>query len=114
MMSTKNRPGDFDCYANAHPDEPIFVLLGRSRLSAGLVRLWAILEQREGDHDQAKIAEALSCADAMDRWARELGKNPVQHRGAFEQIFIAATEGMSEHPEGFDDSCACNLCCSYQ
>ena len=28
-MGTKNNPGRFDCYGNAEPDEPIFVLLGR-------------------------------------------------------------------------------------
>jgi hypothetical protein len=28
-MGTKNVPGKFDCYANALPDEPTFVLLGR-------------------------------------------------------------------------------------
>ena len=26
-MGTKNNPGKFDCYANAKPDEPLFVLL---------------------------------------------------------------------------------------
>src|SRR5258708_6825333 len=54
---------EFDCYANAHPDEPIFVLLGRDRHEAGLVRLWALLRHREGE-GEAKIAEALRCADA--------------------------------------------------
>ncbi|HAW11807.1 MAG TPA: aspartate decarboxylase, partial [Chloroflexi bacterium] len=28
-MGTKNNPGKFDCYDDAHPDEPMFVLLGR-------------------------------------------------------------------------------------
>jgi hypothetical protein len=29
-MGTKNQPGKFDtCYANADPDEPMFVLLGK-------------------------------------------------------------------------------------
>lgn len=30
-MGTKNNPGAFDCYANAEPDEPMFVLLGRDK-----------------------------------------------------------------------------------
>jgi len=28
-MATKKNPGEFDCYANAGPDEPMFVLLAR-------------------------------------------------------------------------------------
>src|SRR5260370_6339640 len=112
-MGTKNNPGEFDCYANAEPDEPMFVLLGRDRHAAGLVRLWALLRHREGE-DEVKVAEALRCADAMDGWMRKLGKNPVDRSTKFDPIFVAATEGMHEHPEGFEDSCACNLCCSYQ
>ena len=38
-MGTKNNPGVFDCYANAEPDEPMFVLLGRDKDAATLVRL---------------------------------------------------------------------------
>ena len=29
IMGTKNNPGQFDCYRNAEPDEPMFVLLAR-------------------------------------------------------------------------------------
>ena len=29
VMATKNNPGKFDCYTNAEPDEPMFILLGR-------------------------------------------------------------------------------------
>ena len=56
-MGTKNHPGAFDCYANADPDEPMFVLLGRDRHAAGLVRLWALLRAKAGE-DPEKIAEA--------------------------------------------------------
>lgn len=38
-MGTKNNPGTFDCYANAAPDEPMFVLLGRDKHAPLLVRL---------------------------------------------------------------------------
>lgn len=37
-MGTKNRPGTFDCYAAAGPDEPLFVLLGRDPVAPLLVR----------------------------------------------------------------------------
>lgn len=33
-MGTKNNPGEFDCYANAAPDEPMFILLGRDQTRA--------------------------------------------------------------------------------
>ena len=113
-MGTKNNPGQFDCYANAAPDEPMFVLLGRDRHAAGLVRLWALLRQRDGGTSDAKIAEALACADAMDAWAKTLGKDPVENDVKFEKLFIAATEGLDEHPEGFDHACVCDECCTYQ
>lgn len=67
-MGTKNNPGDFDCYANAKPDEPMFILLGRDRNAPSLVDLWA--NQREIDNeDPAKVQEARDCANAMRRWA---------------------------------------------
>jgi hypothetical protein len=66
-MGTKNNPGDFDCYENADPDEPMFVLLGRDRMAPALVRQWA--NQREAEMElPAKVAEARRCADAMEAW----------------------------------------------
>lgn len=70
-MGTKNNPGAFDCYHNAAPDEPMFVLLARDPLAPGLVREWA--DQREAvavtARQFAKVAEARQCADAMEAWA---------------------------------------------
>lgn len=74
-MGTKNKPGDFDCYEAADPDEPMFVLLARDVLASDLVYEWA--RRREvvasiGDgpdeREAAKIAEARACADAMRDW----------------------------------------------
>lgn len=68
-MGTKNNPGNFDCYANAKPDEPMFILLGRDKNAPSLVDLWA--RQREMDEeDPAKIQEARDCANAMRAYAR--------------------------------------------
>lgn len=64
-MATKNNPGTYDCYANAEPDEPMFVLLGRDKHAPLLVRLWAEMRALDGE-DRAKIEEAMSCADAME------------------------------------------------
>lgn len=52
-MGTKNNPGKFDCYANADPDEPMFVLLGRDRLAAHLVSIWSKI--RMGDMEAASV-----------------------------------------------------------
>ena len=68
-MGTKNNPGKFDCYKNAEPDEPMFVLLARDRHAPELVRLWAQMREDEGENP-AKVVEARDCAGAMERWAR--------------------------------------------
>jgi hypothetical protein len=63
-MGSKLKPGAFDCYANAAPDEPMFVLLARDKHAPTLVRAWADLREKEGE-DPAKVKEARDCADAM-------------------------------------------------
>lgn len=68
-MATKNDPGRFDCYAIAHPDEPMFILLGRDSMAPALVRQWAEQRRAAGD-DAAKIANAEACADAMEAWQK--------------------------------------------
>lgn len=70
-MATKNNPGNYDCYESAAPDEPMFVLLGRDRHGAAVVRHWIALREAEGDTIPSKIDEAKTCADAMERFADE-------------------------------------------
>lgn len=72
-MGTKNNPGSFDCYTNAAPDEPMFVLLGRDKHAPQLVELWA-RQRSEENEDPAKVGEALKCAKAMRRWRHERDK----------------------------------------
>lgn len=72
-MGTKNKPGDFDCYANAAPDEPMFVLLGRDPMAPFLVRVWADAREKSGE-DSRKVKEARDCADAMEEYAIARGK----------------------------------------
>jgi hypothetical protein len=71
-MATKNNPGAFDCYANALPDEPMFVLLGRDPCSAQTVRMWALERIKLGKNrcDDAQIVEAYDCADRMEAYAK--------------------------------------------
>lgn len=68
-MGTKNNPGSYDCYANAEPDEPMFVLLGRDRHAPELIRLWAARRAAAGE-TEAKVVEALRCADACEEYRR--------------------------------------------
>ena len=75
-MGTKNNPGDFDCYANAESDEPMFVLLGRDRHAPTLVWLWAVLRELDGE-DEAKVREARQCVVSMMEWAHEHGRKSV-------------------------------------
>jgi hypothetical protein len=73
-MATKNHPGVYDCYGHAHPDEPMFVLLGRDPMAPVLVSEWAKMRKKRNE-DPKKVAEALQCVDAMVRWAIGLGKS---------------------------------------
>lgn len=95
-MGTKNNPGAFDCYANAHPDEPMFVLLGRDPFAPGLVLLWAALRREMGE-DENKVLEAIDCAGAMAAWAIELGKAEASDAAAIAleiHILEMASEAM--------------------
>ena len=69
-MGTKNNPGHFDCYANAEPDEPMFILLARDPDAPTLVELWANIRERIGE-DPAKTLEARFCAENMRNWRTE-------------------------------------------
>ena len=40
-MGTKNQPGHYDCYGNAEPDEPMFIVLARDVSAPAVVRDWA-------------------------------------------------------------------------
>ncbi len=89
-MGSKNNPGEFDCYAAADPDEPLFTVLARCRLSPPLVRLYAAVRGRDlvgahvafndllaasmtkGPADTAKLAEARGCAAEMESWREDL------------------------------------------
>jgi hypothetical protein len=102
-MATKNNPGRFDCYENAHPDEPMFVLLGRDPMAGSLVLEWVGMRRARGE-DPEKLEEATVCAAAMDAWARKLGKWPVGHASAhleaeaqdvFRELEIAVADDTS-------------------
>lgn len=108
-MGTKNNPGKFDCYANAGDDEPMFVLLGRDKHAPSLVRLWALMRVQEGE-DDAKIEEAIQCAEAMDEELRRRGKDPLKAADDFFKVFDIVTSDLGEHPYGYDGHCNCLEC----
>lgn len=72
-MGTKNNPGDFDCYANADPDEPMFILLGRDPFAPMLVEFWAQLRADAGDAPE-KVSEAKACSVAMREYLKSMGR----------------------------------------
>ena len=73
-MGSKLKPGNFDCYENALPDEPMFILLARDPWAPDLVEEWA--RRRAADiglgvrpmSDMTKVDEAQACATAMREW----------------------------------------------
>lgn len=75
-MGSKNQPGEFDCYANALPDEPMFIVLGRDPQAPALVEEWANERQvliNSGERprsDVAMVKEARECAANMRRWRK--------------------------------------------
>lgn len=76
-MGTKNNPGAYDCYANAEPDEPMFILLGRDRDASMAVKAWAFSRMQQIDlgirpeSDRAQVREAMTCATDMEIYHRE-------------------------------------------
>lgn len=89
-MGTKNNPGKFDCYANAEPDEPMFILLARDPLAPFLVSIWSkirmadleaadavftkmvndLISRYDIAPDVDKASEALDCSLAMFAWRK--------------------------------------------
>jgi hypothetical protein len=84
-MGTRNNPGKFLCEARAEPDEPTFLLLGRDRHGAEVVRYWAYLRLggaslskqidqflRNEPNTNEKYANAIDVANEMDVWFNKL------------------------------------------
>lgn len=75
-MSTKESQARFDCYANAEPDEEMFILLARDKSAPQLVRMWAYLRQQQikagqkPQSDLVMVEEACQCADKMEAWRK--------------------------------------------
>jgi len=100
-MGTKNNPGAFDCYANAHPDEPMFVLLARDKHAPTLVWLWATLREIDQE-DATKVEEARECVNDMLLWQaandrKTIGIGTAALAAVFE-LMRAANAGVKNAP----------------
>lgn len=96
-MGTKNNPGEFDCYAAAEPDEPMFILLGRDPTAPLVMTVWRAMkrEMREQGTSQIsdeKLIEAKKLSILMEKWAKEHGADP----NAALEAFIKVLERMKE------------------
>lgn len=58
-MGTKANPGEFDCYANAAPDEPMFVLLARDPIAPFLVSIWSSIRMDDIEAAQVKFNKMI-------------------------------------------------------
>jgi hypothetical protein len=75
-MATLEKPGPVDCLAKLLPDEPFYLLMGRSRIAPLLVRMELITRQweiRQGlrpdtPAEQAQIREGFACLTEMEIW----------------------------------------------
>ena len=72
-MGTKMEPGQFDCYAAAADNEPLFVLRANDPLAPDIVDAWAdrySLANADSPSEKvlAKVREARACARDMRRW----------------------------------------------
>lgn len=83
-MGTKEKPGQFDCYASLEPDEPFFVLKASDPSAAMSVLMWAELyrerKQRAGAWNPKAVArycEAHEVANQMYEYRarKEAGKD---------------------------------------
>lgn len=98
-MGSKNKPGDFDCYANAEPDEPMFVLLGRDPVASATVLFWRAMKMRmrmdgKSKTSDAKLAEALACSKAMEEWSKSKGKDAQDAFDVLREVIVDILGGM--------------------
>ncbi len=87
-MATKNNPGKYDCYQNADPDEPMFVLLARDRHAPALVWLWSVMRELDQEKPE-KVKEAKKCCFSMVEWQHNKGGKSV---GVAESILAGVLE----------------------
>lgn len=76
-MGTKNNPAPNDCYERLEPDEPYFTLAARDKTAPATIMAWVRLRRKAGKADWKQDAEAIRCADAMERWRKQNRTDPL-------------------------------------
>jgi hypothetical protein len=100
-MGTKNNPGSFDCYANAEPNEPMFVLLGRDPTASLVVTFWRaikleMVKQGTSQSSAAKLDEARECSLALEAWAKSKGKDPTEALEAMKSVLAETLKSIGQ------------------
>lgn len=95
-MGTKQDPGKFDCYKNAEPDEPMFILLARDPLAPILVEAWAKLSIARIDGVE-KSNQALQVAREMREW---LEASLKKKRAVALGLAMTPTSTEEKRPDG--------------
>jgi hypothetical protein len=88
-VGTKNTPGPFDCYASAHPDEPMFVLLGREMMK------WAHEHGRPiAGLGVATLAGVMELIRSVNHAHRKLDQSSFSGPTSIEKVrmFLAKTD----------------------
>jgi hypothetical protein len=94
---TRRRKVEYDCLAKLEPDEPCFVLIGRDRASAAVIKIWATLWLQEiglglrPEEDRAQVSQALKIARDMEIWERDRRQKREHDDLAFDDRGIPTT-----------------------
>jgi hypothetical protein len=69
------------CMAHAHPEEMVFVLLGRDVAAPAAIRAWVAERIRLGKNVEtdSQITEALACAETMAKEGRQWVAAPTHY-----------------------------------
>lgn len=76
-MGTKLKPGEFDCYEKAEPNEEIFTLRAKDSDAPIIVKMWAQFRLHQinvglrPESERMQVREAIACATRMEIWHRE-------------------------------------------
>lgn len=98
-MGTKENPSKFDCYSNAKPDEPMFVLLGRDPCAWILVMAWCWMREKNGESREV-LDEARVAAESLREYAEKLGKGDMVdlYEALFAQLFLFREIALEKDP----------------
>ena len=111
------------CIAHAHPQEMVFVLLGRDAAAPAAIRAWVSERVRLGKNatgpDRDQLVEALECAKTMESEGRQwvgaathyplgMGEESRRLHRAYSDLLKAQLEGAKNGAEvvRLTDECA--------